>query len=77
MSGHVIHGSACVREAASVTIDAPASGWLARITRAFRAIEERRILSSLDDRMLSDIGVNRLEAEREAARVPWDIETRI
>jgi uncharacterized protein YjiS (DUF1127 family) len=42
-----------------------------------RAIEERRILATLDDRMLSDIGVNRLEADREAGRAPWDIQSRV
>ncbi|MFH5924744.1 DUF1127 domain-containing protein [Roseomonas xinghualingensis] len=79
MSDHAIHHGtrgACVREPASATPYVPAAGWLAMIARIFRTFEERRILSSLDDRMLSDIGLNRLEAEREFARAPWDIEPR-
>ena len=74
MSGHVIHRGAFAREAAGKgTPRVPANGWLAMVARMVRAIEERRILSTLDDRMLADIGVNRLEAEREMGRAPWDI----
>ncbi|HEY8611587.1 MAG TPA: DUF1127 domain-containing protein [Roseomonas sp.] len=76
MSGHVIPGGAFVRGAASATRRVPVKGWLAALARMARAIEERRILASLDDRMLSDIGLNRLEAEREVARAPWDIRQR-
>jgi len=75
MSGHVIHRGAFARGAAA-TSGVPASGWLAMVARMVRAIEERRILATLDDRMLSDIGVNRLEAEREMGRAPWDIAPR-
>ena len=71
MSGHVIHRGAFARGAAASGV--PASGWLAMVTRMVRAIEERRVLATLDDRMLSDIGVNRLEAQREMGRAPWDI----
>jgi uncharacterized protein YjiS (DUF1127 family) len=77
MSGHAIHSGTCVRETASVTRRIPASGWLTMLARMLRAIEERRILATLDDRMLSDIGVNRLEADREAGRAPWDIQSRV
>ena len=86
MSGHVIHGSALARGAGSATRRAPAPGWLARhravqgwlgmVARMARAIEERRILASLDERMLADIGLNRLDAERESARAPWDLGSR-
>jgi uncharacterized protein YjiS (DUF1127 family) len=82
MSGHVTHGSAFAREA-SANRRVPAPGWLAQqhmaqrwlgmVARMTRAIEERRILSTLDDRMLADIGLNRLEAEREATRAPWHL----
>ena len=83
MSGHVTHGSAFARGAASATRRVPAPGWLTRhrvdegwfntVARMVRGIEERRILATLDDRMLADIGLNRLEAERESARAPWDL----
>lgn len=32
---------------------------------------QRRILATFDDRLLSDIGVTRLEAEREARKPFW------
>ena len=86
MSGHVTHGSALARGGPLGTRRGPASGWLAHyritqgwlgmVSRMTRAIEERRILATLDDRMLADIGLNRLDATREAARAPWDIQGR-
>jgi uncharacterized protein YjiS (DUF1127 family) len=33
---------------------------------------QRRVLGELDDRLLSDIGVDRAEAWREANRLPWE-----
>lgn len=76
MSGHVIQRSAFARGTAAAP-GVPASGglaarWFLMVARMARAIEERRILATLDDRMLADIGVNRLEAEREMERAPWD-----
>ncbi len=38
-----------------------------------RAAETRRELGTLNPRLLSDIGVTRAEAEREAERWPWDL----
>ena len=38
-----------------------------------RAVETRRLLGQLDDRMLRDIGISRLDALEEARRVPWDL----
>ena len=76
MSGHVIPSSALARGAASATRRVSAQGWSAMVARMVRAIEERRILATLDDRMLSDIGLNRIDAQREIARAPWDIERR-
>ena len=65
MSGHVIHRGAFAREAAGKgTPRVPASGWLAMVARMVRAIEERRILATLDDRMLADIGISRSEIDR-------------
>jgi uncharacterized protein YjiS (DUF1127 family) len=38
-----------------------------------RAIQTRRALAAMDDRMLSDIGVSRRDALREARRAPWKL----
>jgi uncharacterized protein YjiS (DUF1127 family) len=38
-----------------------------------QAFRTRRMLATLDDRMLSDIGVGRAEASYEAGRRPWDL----
>jgi uncharacterized protein YjiS (DUF1127 family) len=43
------------------------------LARAIRAIESRRRLAEMDDRMLSDIGISRLDALAEAGRRPWDV----
>ncbi|MBP0447201.1 DUF1127 domain-containing protein [Roseomonas sp. SSH11] len=81
MSGHVITRSALAREACSAARRVPARhgrafGWFQGISHMLRVIEERRILATLDDRMLSDVGLNRLEVEREIARAPWDLDRR-
>jgi len=81
MSGHILPSHGLVRGAASAIRHAPSGrgtgeGWLAAVFRMIRAIEERRTLATLDDRMLADIGINRLEAERETARAPWDVRQR-
>jgi uncharacterized protein YjiS (DUF1127 family) len=48
-------------------------GGLARaLGRMARAIRTRRQLAAMDQRMLSDIGMSRLDALREAGRAPWD-----
>lgn len=39
--------------------------WLARS-------RTRRMLTELDNHMLRDIGINRMDALREADRMPWD-----
>ena len=61
--------------AASAAPAAPAKrgGWLAWLTRTLRAIETRRHLTEMDDRMLKDIGITRMDARIEANRSPWDI----
>jgi uncharacterized protein YjiS (DUF1127 family) len=38
-----------------------------------RAATTRRYLAEMDDRMLKDIGISRVDALREAERLPWDI----
>lgn len=47
--------------------------WLGFLLRMVRAIESRRQLAAMDDRMLSDIGISRADALREAGRRPWDL----
>ena len=39
----------------------------------FRALQTRRQLAGMDDRMLRDIGISRVDALREADRLPWDL----
>ncbi|APT57352.1 hypothetical protein RGI145_09845 [Roseomonas gilardii] len=46
------------------------------LARVHHAIESRRHLAEMDDRMLSDIGISRGEALTEAARPAWDLESR-
>jgi uncharacterized protein YjiS (DUF1127 family) len=41
------------------------------IARWAERARQRRILATFDDRLLSDIGVTRLEAEREARKPFW------
>lgn len=51
----------------------PGRAWLEFLTRWIAAMETRRRLAAMDDRMLSDIGISRAEALREAERRPWDL----
>ena len=41
-----------------------------------RAVITRRHLAEMDDRMLKDIGISRVDALREAERLPWDLDRR-
>jgi uncharacterized protein YjiS (DUF1127 family) len=41
-----------------------------------RAAITRRQLAHMDDRMLKDIGISRLDALTEADRLPWDLTRR-
>ncbi|UFN48962.1 DUF1127 domain-containing protein [Roseomonas sp. OT10] len=50
-----------------------ATGFLAALELALRAIATRRQLAEMTPRLLSDIGVTRAEALREASRPPWDL----
>lgn len=43
-----------------------------RIQRWHRLSYERRLLASLDQHQLRDIGISRAEAQRESARPFWD-----
>jgi uncharacterized protein YjiS (DUF1127 family) len=38
-----------------------------------RAVQTRRQLAQMDDRMLRDIGISRTDAMAEAGRAPWDL----
>ncbi len=39
---------------------------------AYTVWQERRTLTMLDDAILRDIGLSRLDADNEARRAPWD-----
>ena len=41
-----------------------------------RAIATRRQLAEMDDRMLRDVGISRVDALAEAERAPWDLSQR-
>ncbi|WP_237216730.1 DUF1127 domain-containing protein [Falsiroseomonas oryziterrae] len=68
MSGHVL-----TRPVRRVARPAQAR-WLVWLAEVLRAIETRRHLAQMDDRMLKDIGVTRADAFEEAARAPWDLD---
>ena len=44
---------------------------VSHVTRWRRLANERRLLGSMDDRMLRDIGITRVEAERESRKPFW------
>jgi uncharacterized protein YjiS (DUF1127 family) len=66
-------GSAPALTAAARGRRRPGRAWLEFLARMVAAIETRRQLAAMDDRMLSDIGISRAEALREAERRPWDL----
>jgi uncharacterized protein YjiS (DUF1127 family) len=69
MSGHTQFVSGVVGRAP--TRHRPGSGaidWIRLMARRWR---ERRTLEGLDDRMLRDIGINRLDAMAEARKPFW------
>lgn len=47
-------------------------GLFSAVRRAFAVQAERRRLAEMDDRMLADIGLSRLDAMAEARRPVWD-----
>ncbi|WP_431282553.1 DUF1127 domain-containing protein [Humitalea sp. 24SJ18S-53] len=49
-------------------------GFSAMLKRALVAIETRRDLAEMDDRMLRDVGISRADALHEAERAPWDLD---
>jgi uncharacterized protein YjiS (DUF1127 family) len=54
------------------------AGWhpLRRLDAMIRIAHTRRDLRNLDDRLLRDIGVSRLDVERESRRRFWDVDDR-
>lgn len=48
-------------------------GPIGRLRLMLRAAQTRRQLAELEDHMLSDIGVSRVDALRESRRAPWDV----
>jgi len=47
------------------------AGLIALLRRWHHRAGERRVLARLDDRMLADIGINRLEQARECGKPFW------
>jgi len=53
--------------------DSPPAGRLwRRVGQALGVWRQRRSLAQLDDHLLTDLGLTRAEAEREARRAIWD-----
>ncbi len=46
---------------------------ISRLRLMALAVEGRRCLARMDERMLSDIGISPGQAQHEMARLPWDI----
>ncbi|QYK40547.1 MAG: DUF1127 domain-containing protein [Paracoccaceae bacterium] len=46
---------------------------LSRLVAALTLARSRARLATLDDHLLRDIGLDRAQAEAEAARAPWDV----
>jgi uncharacterized protein YjiS (DUF1127 family) len=46
-------------------------GWLSRVFAAAARWRQRRMLETLDDRMLADIGIGRSQALAEARKPCW------
>ncbi len=53
----------------------PGAHGLARVKLMLRVWNERHALQGLDDRALKDIGINRVDVDREASRSLLDIPT--
>ncbi|MBL6456994.1 DUF1127 domain-containing protein [Belnapia sp. T6] len=57
----------------SIPLPWPSRPVLPGLRAMLRAAITRRQLAEMDERMLSDIGISRVDALREADRLPWDI----
>jgi hypothetical protein len=51
--------------------DLPGRGWFFWILAAAKRWRQRRMLETLDDRMLADIGIGRFQALAEARKPCW------
>ncbi|SFL17107.1 DUF1127 domain-containing protein [Falsiroseomonas stagni] len=73
MSGFVISPGA-LRQSGRALRRKAAGGhtWLDWLGQALRAVTTRRYLAEMDDHMLKDIGLTRMDAAQEANRAPWD-----
>lgn len=60
---------------AALSHNAMGPALLARIINMVSLHRQRRKLATLDDALLSDIGISRADALREAARPFWDAPT--
>lgn len=45
---------------------------VALLAEMLRTVRTRQHLSELDDRMLRDVGLTRLDALRESSKAPWE-----
>lgn len=76
MSGHLLSRHGVRRNPCPIARGAPVArgrlGWLGWLALMLRAVETRRQLAEMDDRMLKDIGISRCDALIEAERAPWD-----
>ena len=54
----------------------PAMPGLPPFRAMLRAAVTRRQLAEMDNRMLKDIGISRVDALQEADRLPWDLTRR-
>jgi uncharacterized protein YjiS (DUF1127 family) len=67
---------ATVGPAAPLTVRKALAAKWAHLRFAMRVARERRMLASLDDAALKDIGLNRGDVERETSRSPMDLPRR-
>ncbi|WP_421994575.1 DUF1127 domain-containing protein [Roseococcus sp.] len=72
MSARLLSPSAFRLDAALVGLK-DSFQWLEQVTRFWRAYETRQHLAALDEHMLRDIGITRMDACIETRRQPWDI----
>ncbi|MEO0798192.1 MAG: DUF1127 domain-containing protein [Pseudomonadota bacterium] len=69
------HGSRTIASASAALATTASHGAQRAIGLAGHAVtvwRERRALRTLDDRLLNDLGLTRVEADREASRSPFD-----
>jgi uncharacterized protein YjiS (DUF1127 family) len=76
MSGTVLTRPLSPRPAVRQAKAGVRGGWLGWLAAMLHAIETRRRLAEMDERMLRDIGITQSQALEEAARAPWDLAAR-